>query len=187
MPRKSINYDKTHFYKIVCKDFTIQDCYVGHTTDWIKRRSAHKQNSNKSNLKSYNLHLYKFIREHGGWDNWEMIWIKTLNCENGMEARSEERKCKEELNATLNGQVPSRTRKQYREEEQSQIQEYRNNHKEDRQQWYEKRRNELLQKQGQVFMCQCGHSYTRSNKSRHLKSKMHQQYIQSLEQSNPQE
>ena len=48
-----------------------------------------------------------------------MIWIKTLKCENGLEARSEERKCKEELNATLNGNVPSRTRQQYREEEQS--------------------------------------------------------------------
>ena len=106
------------------------------------------------------------------------------------ELKKKERKCKEELNATLNGQVPSRTsrtRKQYREEKQSQIQEYRNNHKKDRQQWYEIRRNELLQKQGQVFMCQCGHSYTRSNKSRHLKTKKHKQYIQSLEQSNPQE
>ena len=153
---KEINYDKTHFSKIVCKDFNLKDCYVGHTTDWIKRRSAHKQNSNQPNLKLYNLHLYKFVREHGGWDNWEMRWIKTMNCENGMEARSEERKCKEEFNATLNGQVPSITRQQYRVEEQAKIQEYR----EDGRQWYERRRNELLKKQGQVLICQCGQFYT---------------------------
>ena len=182
MPRKAINHDETHFYKIVCKDFNIKDCYVGHTTDWIKRRSAHKQNSNQPNLKLYNLHLYKFIREHGGWDNWEMIWIKTLNCENAMEARSEERKCKEELNATLNGQVPSRTRQQYREEEQSKIQEYRDNHKEERRQWYERNRDEFLKKQGQVFLCQCGQSYTYSNKTRHEKTLKHQQFIN---QNNP--
>ena len=36
MPLKEINYDKTHFYKLMCKDFNITDCYVGHTTDWVK-------------------------------------------------------------------------------------------------------------------------------------------------------
>ena len=39
MPLKEINYDKTHFYKLMCKDFNITDCYVGHTTYWVKRKS----------------------------------------------------------------------------------------------------------------------------------------------------
>ena len=33
MPSKPMDYSKTRFYKIVCKDLNIKDCYVGHTTD----------------------------------------------------------------------------------------------------------------------------------------------------------
>ena len=124
MPLKEINYDKTHFYKLMCKDFNITDCYVGHTTDWVKRKSDHKHRCNNPNRGGHNLPVYKFMRENGGWENWEMLWIKTLKCENAMEARSEERKCKEQLNATLNGNVPSRTFDEYRETNKDQIKEY---------------------------------------------------------------
>ena len=40
MPRKELNYDKTYFYKIVCKDLNIKDCYVGHTLNF-KTESQH--------------------------------------------------------------------------------------------------------------------------------------------------
>jgi hypothetical protein len=33
MPKKPIDYSKTHFYKIVCNDTNIKPCYVGHTTE----------------------------------------------------------------------------------------------------------------------------------------------------------
>ena len=42
MPSKPIDYGNTHFYKIVCKDVSIKECYVGHTTDFTKRKSQHK-------------------------------------------------------------------------------------------------------------------------------------------------
>ena len=29
-------------YKIVCNDLSITDCYVGHTTDFVKRKCNHK-------------------------------------------------------------------------------------------------------------------------------------------------
>ena len=38
MPKQDINYDITYFYKIVCRDLTIQDCYVGHTTNFRIRQ-----------------------------------------------------------------------------------------------------------------------------------------------------
>ena len=31
-----MDYSKTHFYKIVCKDLNIKDCYVGHTIKFQK-------------------------------------------------------------------------------------------------------------------------------------------------------
>ena len=42
MPRKEINYSKTIFYRLVCNDVNISECYVGHTTNFIKRKQLHK-------------------------------------------------------------------------------------------------------------------------------------------------
>ena len=46
MPRLPINYEKTHFYKIVSNDLSITDCYVGHTTDFKTRKTSHKTQCN---------------------------------------------------------------------------------------------------------------------------------------------
>ena len=42
MPRKEINYQKTIIYKIVSKDLNFTDVYVGHTTNFTKRKENHK-------------------------------------------------------------------------------------------------------------------------------------------------
>ena len=42
MPRKEIDYSKTVIYKIVCNDLNVKDVYVGHTTDFTKRKATHK-------------------------------------------------------------------------------------------------------------------------------------------------
>ena len=54
MPLKTIDYSKTIMYKLVCFDLNIKDIYVGHTTDFIRRRAQHKQTCNNSNCKAYN-------------------------------------------------------------------------------------------------------------------------------------
>ena len=71
MPKKAIDYSKCEMYKIVCKDEELNYIYVGHTTDFTKRKSGHKTKSRTSELK-----LYKTIREHGGWDNFKMLQIE---------------------------------------------------------------------------------------------------------------
>ena len=53
MQRLPIDYSNTQFYKIVCKDTTITDCYVGHTTDLTtKQTKRNKQSSKNENDKS---------------------------------------------------------------------------------------------------------------------------------------
>ena len=113
MPLKPIDYSKTIFYRIVCNDLNIKDCYVGHTTNFIKRKQNHKDCCN--NDKKYNLKVYQFIRENGGWNNWSMIMIEQISCENFNEASKLERKFLEEFNGTLNSLIPSRTSKEYYE------------------------------------------------------------------------
>ena len=60
-------------YKIVCKDKSITEFYIGSTKNLDRRIGQHKSNSNNTNNRKYNYKVYKFIRSNGGWDNWEMI------------------------------------------------------------------------------------------------------------------
>ena len=120
MPRTPINYNNTIFYQILCRDTTIKDCYVGHTTDFKRRKSNHKSTCNNQNGRTYNLYLYEFIRDNGGWANFDMILIENRECADSLEARKIERGHIEKLNSTLNLKIPSRTtiewQKEYREQ-----------------------------------------------------------------------
>jgi hypothetical protein len=103
MPKNEIDYSNTIIYKIFCKDATKNDVYVGHTTNFIKRKYHHKICCNNLNNK---LKIYNIMRENGGWDNWDMIEIASYNCKNSEEARIKEHMHYEELNATLNSVPP---------------------------------------------------------------------------------
>ena len=43
MPKIEIDYSNTIIYKITCKDSTVKDVYVGHTTNFVQRKHSHKQ------------------------------------------------------------------------------------------------------------------------------------------------
>jgi hypothetical protein len=106
MPRVEIDYSNTIIYKISCKDTSITDIYVGHTTNFIQRKHTHKQACNNIKSPYYNLKLYKTIREHGNWSNWDMSIVNFYNCKNHLEARHKEQEHFLELNATLNSVEP---------------------------------------------------------------------------------
>ena len=46
-----------------------------------------------------------------------MVLIKTIKCENGLEARSIERKYYEELKASLNKDTPNQTKKEWEDKQ----------------------------------------------------------------------
>ena len=103
MPKENIDYSNTVIYKIYCNDKTINDVYVGHTTNFTKRKHQHKLCC--SNLNN-NFKIYSTIREHGGWDNWNMIEIAKYNCKDKTEARIKEQEHYTELNSSLNSCPP---------------------------------------------------------------------------------
>jgi len=111
---KTIDYTKTIFYKIICNDKNIKDCYIGHTTNFIRRKSAHKCRCNNENDKQYNYNVYKFIRDNGGWCNWSMIIIEEIQFDNKLDALCQEKKYIEEYKAILNKVIPSRNKKEYK-------------------------------------------------------------------------
>ena len=106
MPKIEIDYSNTIIYKITCKDSNIKDVYVGHTTNFVQRKHAHKQSCINEKSTNYNCKLYQVIRNNGGWDNWSMIEIEKYPCNDGNEARARERYWCETLNATLNDRMP---------------------------------------------------------------------------------
>lgn len=215
MPKTSIDFSKTKIYKIVCRDISIPDLYVGHTTNIIKRRCNHKDACCKEHNKEYKQYKYQFIRENGGWENFELVLIEEFPCGNFDEATRRERYWVETLNATLNKYVPSRTQQEYTQTNKEHLKDYKHKYylenkerlddkhkkyyednKEDINQKnrenYEKNRDERLikaieyrnskkdeikVKQAEKIKCECGMEYTRSNKSRHLKTKFHLDFI----------
>lgn len=106
-------YLNTVIYSIYCKDESINDIYIGHTTDFCQRYKGHKSSCNNELSKSYNNKVYKTIRDNGGWDNWEMNIIEDYPCNNVNEARERERYWIEFLSSSLNILIPSRSKKEY--------------------------------------------------------------------------
>ena len=103
MPKDDIDYSNTIIYKIICNDKTINDLYVGHTTNFTKRKYLHKYACTTLNNK---FKIYNTIRQNGGWDNWNMTEISTYNCKNRTEARIKEQQHYDELKANLNSYPP---------------------------------------------------------------------------------
>ena len=102
MPRLNTDYSKTQMYRLVCNDLTITETYVGHTTNFVKRKCGHKSRCNNENDKKYNLKIYQTIRANGGWDNWMMVLIEDYPCTNSLEACKRERELMEEYDSKMN-------------------------------------------------------------------------------------
>ena len=151
MPRLPIDYSRTIIYKLVHKDdLDDVNIYVGHTTDFTKRKNCHKNNSMNVNREHYYLKVYNFIRENGGFENWEMLKIEDYPCKDVNEAKNRERYWMKELKPKLNTTEPLRTGKEYYEDNKERCKEYRKEHYEDNKekileqnkQWYEKNKEE---------------------------------------------
>jgi len=111
MPKTEIDYSNTIFYKIYCKDESINELYIGHTTNFVQRKHAHKNSCNNEKSPCYPLKVYKTIRENGGWNNWTMDIIAFHNCKDSYEARKTEQEYYDKLGATLNSIQPLPPRK----------------------------------------------------------------------------
>jgi len=100
---------KGTIYKLCCRNPLVKELYVGSTKNLKTRESMHRS-SCKNNFKS---NLYNFIREHGGYDNWEMVVLEDYNGSSRLDLLKRERHWLESFNSTLNIRIPSRTFSEY--------------------------------------------------------------------------
>jgi len=144
------DYSKTIIYKLCCKNLDVKDIYVGSTCNFTKRKGSHKKDSIFENSKKYNRKVYKFIRENGGFQNWNMVMVEEYPCENKLQKVKRERYWYEELKATLNSEVPGRDMKEYREDNREKIKEqkkeYRKNNSEKIKEYRKNNSEKILQR-----------------------------------------
>jgi len=175
-------------YKIYCKNEEIKDCYIGSTSNIKNRIYLHKSDCNNENAKKkYNQYIYIYIRENGGWDNWEYKII----CECPKEDRYEMERwhienCKE---SNLNKCIPNRTikdyNKEYYEKNKDKIKKYKKEYHQKNKELINKKHKEYREKKKQIIeekrkqkmTCICGSVFRIDSKIRHCKRKKHQNYI----------
>jgi len=124
------DYSKGIIYKLCCNDLNIKEIYVGSTCNFTRRKYGHKWSCNNEKDRNHNICVYQYIRNNGGWDNWDMIMIQEHPCENKRQLERRERFWIESLNPALNKQIPSRTKKEYYTDNKQGISEYKKEYRE---------------------------------------------------------
>ena len=149
---RSPSYSNSCIYKLCCKDTSITDIYIGSTTNFRNRKHQHKSRCTNINSIEYTQSKYMFIRDTGGWDNWDMILIEYVNCNTILELHKKEREFIELLKPIMNSNNPYNplTKMEY--------------HKQ-----YSKDKGKIK--------CECGSEYDKIKKGRHIKTKKHQNYL----------
>jgi hypothetical protein len=133
-------------YKICPKNKDLNFCYIGHTVNFNERQRHHIRNTyNTNDAKHYHLKHYEFIRNNGGWDEWEMVEIEQFRGKTKMEARIREQELIEQHNAILNSckayiseeqrkelkkQITDKFRKENKDKIKEQTKKYKEEHKE---------------------------------------------------------
>lgn len=83
---RTIDFSKCYIYHIKSKDGEVH--YIGSTSNMNSRRSKHKYNCKTEKCKEYNYDIYRYIRDHGGWDLFEIVPIRKIeNVSNKTELR----------------------------------------------------------------------------------------------------
>jgi hypothetical protein len=175
MPKVPIDYSKTQIYKWVCNDSSILCEYVGHTTNWDKRKASHKERCNQIDGKKYHLKLYETMRENGGFDNWKMILIEDYPCTGKREAEKREQYyidlLVEKINTInsftmeINKSQPNYNNELYK----AHLKRHPNYHKEN----YQKNKEKNSERKKIKYTCECGVIICKDGKARHERSQKH--------------
>ena len=176
------------------------DVYVGSTTQPLSQRFQ-KHKCDLKNPKKNNFKFYQYMNELGE-QNFYIELIEEYPCENIEQLRRKEGEWIRKM-ATLNTKIAGRTTREYYEEHLEDKKEYdklyheENKDKRSKQakERYEKDKERIKQRvhdryyrekdkikeyTKQTLECPCGVKFLILNKSRHLKSKHHQNYEKSL-------
>ena len=148
MPKLPTDYSKTIIYKILHKeDYDNAYIYIGSTTDFIRRKTKHKSSCNCVTNRDHNDKKYQYIRNNGGWGEWNMIEVEKFPCNDGNEARAREEYWRCHFNSQLN------TKRAYTtyEERLEQQKQYYGQNKDKFREYYETHKDKILEIKKQYY------------------------------------
>jgi hypothetical protein len=141
---------------------------------WVARqilegvnKSQHKHSCNTGKHRCYNQKIYQYIRDNGGWDNWNMIEIEKYPCNDKREAEAREVYWQSDFNAKLNAIRAYRTEEQQQEYNKVYREKKRDYIKEHQKEYYKKYYENYKEK----IKCDCGCVIFKHNLKKHLKTK----------------
>ena len=196
MPKQIIDYSKSVIYRIVCNDIYVTECYVGSTTNLIKRRAQHKTRCHNLNDHKSNNKVYEYIRDNEGYANFTVVLIESYPCLNKEELLKRERHWIEHYKATLNCKIPTRTNKEYYTDNKEQITiknkmyvaknriktaSYQKQYAKDNAeslhkyitQYSQDNKAKISTYKKEKHLCNCGMYFTIGHRNRHMKSQYH--------------
>jgi len=175
------NYNNSVIYKIFCRENEITDIYIGSTINFNKRKNLHKKDCKNKNIK-----LYNFIRENGGWDNWNIEVIENYVALDKQELCKRERYYYDLLKPSLNMCLPYRTevercKKYHKEYCKKYYEKNKEKFKENKKKYYENNKEKYKlnnSKRAGKITCECGSVVSKSSLARHKKTTKHKKYYQ---------
>jgi hypothetical protein len=175
------NYTKAVVYKLCCRNVKISDIYVGSSCNFTKRKWDHKSKCNNENSKDHHSYVYEFIRQNGGFENWDMIIVEKYPTTDKSNLHTRERHWIETLQSTLNKQIPTQTKKEHYVKNIDKIKKTQKEYclknidkiKKTKKEHYVKNIDKIKEK----ITCECGSIVNKNNLSRHKKTKKHTDII----------
>jgi hypothetical protein len=147
-------------YKMIYTIYKISiagEDYIGSTRDLKQRKREHKSACYNPNYHSYDSKIYTTIRANGGWDCCEITPVEEFECETKQQACIREEHWRREYKALLNTYKAFRTDEELKED----------------------LKKNQIKRCAEKTDCDCGGKYYNPNKSRHLKTVRHQDFMQS--------
>ena len=144
-----VNYSNGRIYKLV--NDVDDKIYVGSTTSRLSIRKCHHKKDAK---RRPNTRVYQHLNQIG-WDRVDIILIEKYECKCKEQLHSRERYWIETLKAELNSNIPTRTNKEWRDDNKEQIaqkyKEYYENNKEQLAQYQKEYREEHKEQIAQKY------------------------------------
>jgi hypothetical protein len=170
------DFSKAKIYKIECRITGL--IYIGSTNHpYLSHRLA--QHTHRFNNQQFNQYTSKDIIKNG---DYFIDLVELYPCETKEQLLIRERYWCENTPFCINKQVPSRTKKEYRELHKDKQVEYdKKYYAENKKRLIEQtseRRRQRKKENPEKCICDCGGKYLRDNLSQHLKTQNHQNYIQ---------
>jgi hypothetical protein len=183
-----VNYENGCIYKLCCKDVNVKEIYIGSTVSFKARKSNHKHCCNIEGIKGYEYYVYSFIRDNGGFENWDMIEVEKYKATDKKDLEKRERHWVDTLGAGLNNNMPMRTKQEWYQDNKEVLSEkYKERYQENKEHILEcgkkytaSHKEEIALRKLEKVLCECGETIRKDYKSRHIKCKKHLDRMKTL-------